>query len=240
MLKLIFLSRNLISKLIVFLLFLFVAGVGIFGLQDIQEIQVTGQNDLVIFRGNTENKNVALSFNVDWGEEQIPKILKILEDNNIKVTFYLSGKWTEKFPELAEELAKKGHELGNHSYSHPHVDNLSIKENISEIKKTEGIILEKTGYKTCLYAPPYGEKKQHVIKAASNAGYITVYWTIDTIDWDKSRSPQVIFNTVINKAQNGAIVLMHPMPNTVNVLPKIISELKRMGYDFKTVSNIIK
>jgi polysaccharide deacetylase family sporulation protein PdaB len=221
-------------------LFLFAAGVGILGLQDIQEIQVAGEKEVVIFRGNTQNKSIALTFNVDWGENEIPKLLKILEDNNIKATFYLSGKWVEKFPHLAKEILEKNHEIGNHSYSHPHVDNLSMEKNISEIKKAEEIINENTGYKTTLYAPPYGEKKQHVIKAAAETGYITVYWTIDTIDWDKSRSQQMIMDTVINKAQNGAIVLMHPVPNTAAILPNIIDKLKNMGFDFKTVSEIIK
>lgn len=238
--KLFFVARRQISLFMVFLLAVIVTGVGIYGYQGSQDAEVTVSDNLGIYRGNTTHKAMALTFNVDWGEAEIPKILKILEETNVKATFYLTGRWSDKFPELVKQISSEGHEIGNHSYSHPHVDNLSISKNIAQIKKAEDSILKNTGQKPRLYAPPYGEKKEHVLKAAYQAGYITVYWTIDTIDWKKERTPPLISNTVLQKAQNGAIVLMHPVPNTVIALPEIITGLKAKEYELKTVSEIIE
>ncbi|MDK2984958.1 MAG: hypothetical protein PWQ96_600 [Clostridia bacterium] len=238
--KLYFFNRKQIGRFMVLLLLVIVTGVGIYGYQGSKDVEVTGDESLGIYRGNTEIKAMTLTFNVDWGETEIPKILRILKENNVKATFYLTGRWADKFPKLAKQIASEGHEIGNHSYSHPHVDNLSISKNIAQIKKAENSILKNTGQKPRLYAPPYGEKKEHVKKAAAQAGYVTVYWTIDTIDWQKERTPQIISDTVLKKAQNGAIVLMHPVPNTVEALPEIILGLKERGYSLKTVSEIIE
>ncbi|MDW7675954.1 MAG: polysaccharide deacetylase family protein, partial [Bacillota bacterium] len=112
-----------------------------------------------IYQGDSGKKAMALTINVDWGEEYVPKMLEVLETKEAKATFFLSGKWVEKNQELVKEIAAKGHEIGNHGYSHPHPDQLSIEQNIEEIQKTETAIEGVIRVKTNLYAPAYGEKK---------------------------------------------------------------------------------
>lgn len=191
-----------------------------------------------IYQGNADKKAIALTVNVDWGEEYIPKMLEVFDTKDVKATFFLSGKWVEKHPDIVKDIYSRGHELGNHGYSHPHPDKLSVQQNIEEIQKTEQAIERITGFKTRLFAPAYGEKKQHVVDAAAKIGYRTIYWSLDTIDWQKPK-PSTIVERIVPRAFNGAIVLMHPTENTVLALPEIIHKLKEQGYSFMTVSEII-
>lgn len=235
-----FLSKKQIGKGAVLFLCLLVLGIGFFGVLQQNEVPVTVEpTHKAIYQGDTSKKAMALTINVDWGEEYIIDILKILENENVVVTFFPTGKWAEKNPELIKLISDKGHEIGNHGYSHPHVDQLSQNENQNEILKTEEIIKEITSKKTNLFAPPYGEKQQHVIDAAAAIGYQTIMWTIDTIDWQPERTVDQIANKVISNAQNGAIVLMHPTENTTRALPTIIKSLKEKGYELTSVSNIL-
>lgn len=190
-----------------------------------------------IYQGSAEQKKIAFTCNVVWGEEHVPRILEILKKNDVRMTFYLGGQWVQKFPDLAKQIAGN-HEVGNHSFSHPHPTFISKRENIIEIKKTEQAVYEQTAVKTRLYAPPYGEFNKTVLEAAGENGYQTILWSIDTLDW-KRPSPDIIVRRVTDKAHNGAIVLMHPTEPTVNALPVLIEKLREKGYELTTVSDII-
>ncbi|WP_418790172.1 polysaccharide deacetylase family protein [Phosphitispora sp. TUW77] len=190
-----------------------------------------------IYQGSTDQKKIALTCNVVWGEEYIPEMLDVLKKNNVSMTFFMGGQWVKDFPELTKEIAKN-HELGNHSYSHPHPTFISKSKNINEIKKTEEAIFELTKVRTCLYAPPYGEFNKTVLEAAGESGYLTILWSIDTIDWQRPE-PATILKRVSDKAHNGAIVLMHPTAPTVKALPAIITVLREKGYKLTTVSDIL-
>lgn len=190
-----------------------------------------------IYQGSSQEKKIALTCNVVWGEEYVPQMLEILKKNKVKMTFFMGGKWVKDFPELTKQIAKD-HELGNHSYSHPHPTFISKQENIEEIKKTEDEIFKVTKVKTRLYAPPYGEFNNTVLDAAGELGYKTIMWSIDTRDWQRP-APEVIVERIIEKAHNGAIVLMHPTAPTVKALPMIIDELKKKGYQLTTVFDVI-
>ncbi|MEM5770495.1 MAG: polysaccharide deacetylase family protein, partial [Bacillota bacterium] len=192
-----------------------------------------------IYQGNTQVKKMAFACNVFWGEEYLPGMLEIFQRENVRVTFFLGGSWVKKHPELVKEMALKGHELANHSFSHPHPNNLSKEQNKEQVLQTETLIFSVAQQKTVLYAPPYGEFNQSVLQAADELGYKTIMWTVDTVDWKKP-SPEVIKARVLKKAQNGAIVLMHPTEPTLAALPELISELKQQGYVLEPVSSIIK
>jgi len=192
-----------------------------------------------IYQGNAGAKKIALTVNVVWGEEFLPKMLDILKKNDVRVTFNLGGQWAEKFPELTRDIARAGHEIGNHGYSHPHPTYLNKNNNAEQIIKTEKIIFDLTGRKTSLFAPPYGEYNETVLQAAGEKGYQTILWSIDTIDWQRP-APDVLIKRVTTKAHNGAIVLMHPTAPTVKALPALLAKLKKEGYQFATVSEVIK
>ncbi|WP_245690208.1 polysaccharide deacetylase family protein [Sporolituus thermophilus] len=192
-----------------------------------------------IFHGNLNQPKVAFACNVFWGEEFLPAMLDTFDQHNIKITFFIGGSWGKRYPDMLKELAKRGHELGNHSFSHPHPNSLSKRQNQEQILRTENLIQEVTGIKTTLYAPPYGEYNDTVLSAAAELGYTTIMWSVDTIDWKKP-SEEVIRNRVMKKIHNGAIVLMHPTEVTAKALPVLIKEITAKGYIITTVSDIIK
>ena len=191
-----------------------------------------------VYHGSLHDKEIAFTFNVVWGEEYLPDILKILRDNEVKATFFIGGSWAEKYSHLVRQIDNDGHEIGSHGYSHPHPDELTLEENVEEIKKAESVLESITGKKPVFFAPPYGEKGRAVLSAAEMLGYTTILWSIDTIDWQRPE-PSLIVKRVLEKAHNGAIVLMHPTEPTVKALPYLISELKGMGYKLVTVSTVL-
>lgn len=192
-----------------------------------------------IFQGNPSRPQVAFACNVFWGEEYLPDILKTLDNNNIHITFFIGGSWANKYPEILKDLANRGHELGNHTYSHPHPNTLSKEKNKEQITKTEELVNKLTGIKTNLYAPPYGEYNNTVLLAAQELQYTTIMWSIDTVDW-KRPPPEVLKERVLKKLHNGAIILMHPTAPTAQALPSLIEEIQKRGYTIGTVSDILK
>lgn len=192
-----------------------------------------------IFQGNMNEPKVAFACNVFWGEEFLPDMLNTLDKNNIKITFFIGGSWAKRFPNQVIELANRGHELGNHTYSHPHPNTLSKDKNKEQILRAEELITELTQIKTNLYAPPYGEYNDTVLLAANELGYQTIMWTVDTIDW-KRPPAEIITNRVMKKISNGAIILMHPTEPTAKALPELIQQIKNKGYTISTVSDIVK
>ncbi|TDA68912.1 MAG: polysaccharide deacetylase [Clostridia bacterium] len=193
-----------------------------------------------IYQGNPEKKAVALTFNVDWGEEYLPQILQVLATEEVKATFFPTGRWTEKFPGILQEIAAGGHEVGNHGYAHAHVGSLSQAEIKTEIERGQAAIQKSIGARPTLFAPPYGEDGDAVVQAAGEMGYLTVMWTVDTLDWQEERESSEIARRVLEKKTNGAIILMHPTARTLQALPVIIRSVREQGYDFLTVSEIIE
>ena len=195
----------------------------------------------------TDQLVMALTINVDWGEEFIPAILDVLDQHKARATFFVTGRWAKKNPELLKIISSRGHQIENHGYSHPHPDQISIGANQEEIKKTESIIEGIIGKKTHLYAPPYGEKGASGLKAADTLGYQTILWTLDTVDWRANSTPEIIAKRILNPAiqfgikpaKSGAIVLMHPKTNTVKALPVILDQLARNGFNFQTLDGLI-
>lgn len=184
-----------------------------------------------------ENK-ISLTINVDWGEKYIPPMIDILNNQNIKVTFFVTGNWTKKFPDLLKKMADEGHEIGNHGYSHQNPVKLSNENIIKLIKRNEKLIYNITGKKTNLFAPPSGAINDRVTRVASSINYETIMWSADTIDWQRP-APEIIVQRAINKIDDGGIILMHPTRPSLIALPEIIDKLKKRGFQFVTISQLI-
>ena len=192
-----------------------------------------------IYMGDTQEKAVALMFNVDWGDEILPDLLEVLDEEKIVATFFVSGKFAKKFPQLVANIAANGHEIGNHGYSHPHPDKLNVEQNAKEITDTEKVFQETKINSAKIFAPPYGEHGKAVLQAADSLGYKTIMWTLDTIDW-QDPTPEVIINRILPKADHGSLILMHPKSCTLQALPQLIKSLREQDYQFKKVTEIIK
>lgn len=192
-----------------------------------------------IYLGNTGEKAVALMINVDWGDDILPEMLKVLQAKDVKVTFFISGRFAKKFPDLITAINQDGHEIGNHGYYHPHPDRISEEANKKEIMDTEAVFRQLNVRWSNLFAPPYGEHGPLVLEAAHALGYKTIMWTVDTVDW-KEPPPATILKRVFDKADNGALILMHPKKCTLSALPALIDGIKEREYEIKTVSAILK
>ena len=216
--------------------FLTVASIS--GIAGIDKYVQTSAKIKPIYQGRSDQPAVAFACNVFWGEEYLPQMLDILDANNIKMTFFIGGSWAKRYPDVLKEIAARGHEIANHSYSHPHPNRLNKQENQEQIQKTEKLVQEITGIKTALYAPPYGEFNDTVLQAAQELGYCTILWTIDTVDWKKP-PVEILQGRVLSKLHNGAIILMHPTDPTAKSLSNLISEIHKKGYTISTVSSIL-
>lgn len=234
-----FWNQKQMSRLAMSFFLVMITGVIIFGLMFSSAPTVSTMQTTPIYQGRDGSTAVALTFNVDWGEEYLPGILETLAAEQVKATFFLTGRWANKNGELAGKIYQGGHEIGNHGYSHPHVDQLSKQSNQEEIRRTERAIISVTGKKTSLYAPPYGESGPNVVNAAWELGYQTIMWTIDTIDWQPATTADDVRRRVNANLRKGAIVLMHPTLPTSQALRQVIADLKKQGWKLMTVSEIV-
>ena len=192
-----------------------------------------------ISRGNTDTSCVSLMFNVDWGEECIPSLLEILEEHGVKATFFPTGIWAKEHSDLLRQIIAKGHEVGNHGGSHVHVEHLPKEEFQAVIRDGEKMILEAASVAPSkLFAPPYGEWSDLTVEYATEIGYQTILWTVDTVDWRKP-APEAIWKRALAGAKPGALILMHPTEPTVEALPHIIAGLKEKGLTPVTVSQLV-
>lgn len=191
-----------------------------------------------IFKGNPEKSMVSLLINVAWGNEYIPPILKILNDHEVKATFFFDGSWTKKNPDLALMIYKEGHEIGNHAYSHPDLQQRSRTETMEEIKKTNDVIFETLNIQPKWFGPPSGSFNRQTVDVAHELNMKTILWTVDTVDWKKP-SPSEMVRRVVTKVENGSMILMHPTDPVARGLGTMIADIKAKGLQLGTVSDLM-
>ncbi|MEK4040367.1 polysaccharide deacetylase family protein [Paenibacillus sp. FSL L8-0493] len=191
-----------------------------------------------IYRGNPAKPMVSLMINVAWGNEYIVPMLDVLDEENVKVTFFLDGSWLSKNPELAKEMLKRGHEMENHAYTHPNMSTLSRARATVEIEKTQKLLKESLGVTNKWFAPPSGDFDQETVEIASSLGLKTVLWTVDTVDW-RNPSPESVVAKITSKAEPGTLVLMHPTASSSKALRAMIRGIKAKGLQLGTVSQTL-
>lgn len=191
-----------------------------------------------IYRGHPDKPMVALTINVAWGNEYLSSILATLKKYNIHATFFIEGRWAKENPDLVKMIHDGGHEIGNHSYSHPDMKNTSSENIKKELSSTNEIIHATIGKSPNLFAPPSGSFREEVVQIATEMDMQTIMWTVDTIDW-KDPTVTTLLQRVLKQIHNGAIILAHPTRATDNSLDKLLSELTNRGYKVSTVSNLL-
>jgi peptidoglycan-N-acetylglucosamine deacetylase len=191
-----------------------------------------------IYKGNPNKPMVSFIVNVAWGNEQIPKMLEIFKKHDVLATFFLEGRWVKNNPELAKTIAANGHELGNHSYSHPDMSRLPSVKIREELEKTNELIKGITGTKVKWFAPPSGSFREETILIAHEMKMKTIMWSVDTVDWKKP-PPSVIIERVTSKIHPGAIVLMHPTQSTVDALDALLHAMKTKNFKVGTISELL-
>lgn len=192
-----------------------------------------------IYKGHPDKPMVSFIINVAWGNEYLSDMLATLKEHHVSATFFLEGRWVQKNPELAKMIDDAGHEVGNHSFTHPNMKTISSSQIRQEITRTNEVIKATIGIKPKWLAPPSGSYRDEVVKIASEEKLGTIMWSVDTIDWQKP-SPDVLINRVMGKVHNGAIILMHPTASTAKSLDRLIELIKDKNLHLDTVSELLK
>lgn len=199
----------------------------------------------IVWEVPNDEKVIALTFDDGPDPEDTPKILDLLQKYDVKATFFVVGKKVVLHPELVRRATLEGHEIANHTYNHIYFTKRMAVESIQkEILKAEQTIYRTTGTIPTLFRPPGGFYSENVIRAAHNAGYQLIMWSWhqDSKDWNRPGVNKIV-SSVLEKTRNGDIVLLHDYvegdSQTIAALKQILPTLKKRGYKFVTVSDLL-
>ena len=199
---------------------------------------VSGKRELPIYCVNRDDNKISISFDAAWGGDKTLGILDLLDEYNIKTTFFLVDIWTQKYPELVKEIVARGHEIGNHSTSHPQMSKLNETQIAKELNTQADNVLAIAGVRPVLFRPPYGDYNNRVIITARAQGCVPIQWSVDSLDW-KNRGAQEIINRA-TKVKSGDIVLFHNDSQYIlDALPAVLKYYAENGYSVVPISEIL-
>ncbi|WP_106767727.1 polysaccharide deacetylase family protein [Paenibacillus faecalis] len=190
-------------------------------------------------------KQVALTFDDVPDPRFTPQVLDVLKQEGVKATFFVIGNRAEKHPKLVARMKREGHAIGNHSYNHAEFPKLTLPQFQNQIERTNQILQRITGIKPRLIRPPYGEINEEQLRWARKNNYKVVNWNVDSLDW-KGLNKEEVKNNILSAVGPGAIVLQHAgggvgsdLTGTIEALPEVIAELKKKGYSFVTLPEML-
>ena len=200
-----------------------------------------GSRELPIYCVQTDQKKIALTFDAAWGNEDTADLLSILARNQIHATFFLTGSWVDAYPDDVKAIAAAGHDIGNHSQTHPEMSTLSKEQIRDELMQVHKNVKELTGQNMCFFRPPYGDYNNLLIQTATECGYLSIQWDIDSLDWKDYGVQSIIDRTALNpELSNGSIILMHNGAKyTKDALERVITGLQDKGYEIVPISQLI-
>lgn len=204
------------------------------------EVLAGKKKELPVYSVERSDMKIAITVDAAWEDDKTQFILDTFEEYGVKATFFLCGYWTEKYPDDVKLIAEAGHEIGNHSATHPHMNSISKEQMKKETVDYDDKIEKLTGQRCKLFRAPFGEYNDTVITTMRSLGYEVIQWDIDTIDWKEERSAQTILDTVIPKLHPGCIILCHNNGYKIKeYLPTLIKTAQELGYEFVTVSELL-
>ncbi|MBE6673438.1 MAG: polysaccharide deacetylase family protein [Ruminococcaceae bacterium] len=187
-------------------------------------------------------KKIALTFDDGPHPQYTMEILTVLRQYGVKATFFTIGENVQYYPDAFAAIEREGHEIGNHTFSHPHLQTQNAKSLTEELLHTEELLSAEGQKRLRLFRPPEGVCSDTVCRVAAEMGYSIILWTVDTRDWDHTPAKTIVEN-VMHTVKSGDIILFHdyitsPSP-TPDALRQLIPALLRQGYQFVTVSELI-
>ena len=225
--------QGVITNVILFCLFLSVA---IVGFLPEKTVPISGENNVTaIYNGNRSEKRVSLMFNVYENSKVVNAIIDLLNERELKATFFVGGCWADDNAETLVRMVDGGHEIANHGYFHKDHKKLDYEKNLQEIKLTGTIVYALCSYKTTLFAPPSGSFSEETLVAASELGYKVIMWSKDTIDW-RDKDENKVYSRATKNVTNGDLILMHPKEHTLKALPRVLDYFEDIGLKQVTVS----
>ncbi len=194
---------------------------------------------LPIYSVETEKKQVAITFDAAWTNQDTDDLIKILQKHNATATFFIVGDWADKFPESVKAFYDAGHTIANHSDTHKAFSKCSREEIEKEIVNCNEKLQKITGEKVTLVRAPSGDYTQSSLDVADALGMYTIQWNCDSLDYTKISVDEIV-NRVTNSTQNGSIILFHNgVENTAEALDIILTRLSQQGYSFVSVKDLI-
>ena len=194
---------------------------------------------LPIYSTQTDEKKIAVTFDVAWENSNTDELISILKDNDAKATFFITGDWCDRYPDDVKKFFDAGHEIENHSDQHPHVLGANVNDLIADTRECSRKIKMLTGQEPTLYRAPYGEFDDSLITTLDGMGMKVIQWDVDSVDWKKPSAAD-IKKKILKGVKPGSILLFHnDLENTTEALPEILKNLKSQGYKFVTVNELI-
>ena len=195
--------------------------------------------EIPIYYVDTQEKVCAISFDAAWGNEQTDQLLDTLDQYEVKTTFFLVKQWVDNYPGSVKEIAARGHDIGNHSATHPHMAQLSVSEQLQEISDCNKAIEQLIGKCPTLFRAPYGEYDNKLVKNLRAQNMYCVQWNIDSLDWKDPPADEIV-SRITEKLCPGSIILLHNgATNTPEALPALIEAIRSKGYQIVPISQLI-
>ena len=190
---------------------------------------------------HVDGSYIAMTFDDGPSATLTPKLLDILAAHHIKATFFVIGENVAEHPEIVARAAREGHEIGNHSWSHPNFAKMSDAGVRSQLQRTDDAIKSATGARPTLLRPPYGSITTREKRWIHDQfGYQIILWDVDPYDW-KRPGPSVVRGRILKETRPGSIVLSHDIhPGTIEAMPSTLDALEAKGFKFVTVSELIR
>ncbi|MCM3404507.1 polysaccharide deacetylase family protein [Cytobacillus oceanisediminis] len=194
-------------------------------------VYVSNDPDIKLFNeGHASKKTVVLTFD-DGPGRVLPEILDILKKENVPAAFFWQSRLL--YPQRPwKRVIEEGHQIGTHSSKHSNYVNLSPHEQVQDLSSSKTKIESIIGQEVKLFRPPFGQYNEHTIAAAKQLGLSTIMWRISAMDWELKEQPEQIIANVIENLEEGAIILLHELTQTVEALPALIAEIRNKGYEF--------
>ncbi len=200
-----------------------------------------GDRATTLSQSPADRPEIALTFDDGPNPVFTPQVHRVLQQYEVSATFFCIGQQVQRYPDLVQQASQEGSAIGNHTWNHPHLTRLSPAAIRWQLSTTSAAIRQAIGVPPDLFRPPYGATNATVRSIASQLGLRQILWTIDTRDWQRP-GVSAIVSTVLAKAKNGSIVLMHDgggnRSQTVQALPQIITKLQQRGFTFVTVEQL--
>ncbi len=186
-----------------------------------------------------DEKRIAISFDAAWGNEDTQLLIDILAEYDVPATFFVVGDWVDKYPESVKALFDAGHDIMNHSNTHPDLTQCSTEKIIEEIESCNDKIEAVTGVRPTLLRCPYGAYDDNVIETIRSLGVEPIQWDVDSLDWQGLTASEIT-ERVLTRVKGGSIVLFHnAAENTPEALPDIIETLQSQGYTLVKIADLI-
>lgn len=211
-----------------------------FIMQDTNEVFNPKTNEqMPVCSVNTDVKEIALTIDTAFGNDKTQELLDILDEYNVKATFFVVGIWAQENPELLQKIIEAGHEVQNHSMEHARYPDLKVEEILTDAQEAQTLLNEETGKNANIIRLPFGAFDDKTVKILMDNDFIPVKWSVDGQDW-KTDDVKEVYNNVMKDVKGGDIIMLQN--NTVGAegaLRDIIEKLLDKGYEFKTISELL-